>query len=90
MKMVTRTIKVYTYTTGKLDFTTMKINDVKNHSYPYKLGKRAKDALSEKAGAPIVAETSGEALYGMSIDTFLEHAKVMTKEEAALAEREDI
>lgn len=88
-KMITRTIKVYTYTTGKLDFTTMKVKDVKNHSYPYKLGARAKSKMAMEDGNPIIAESSGEALYGMPIDVFMQYAKPITQEEAELAETAD-
>lgn len=81
-KMITRTITVYTYTTGKLDFTTMKVKDVKNYQYPYKLGSRAKKDLEKQAGNPIIAETTGETLYGMSLDDFLKYATPVSKEEA--------
>lgn len=81
-KMITRTIKVYTYTTGTINFSTMKVEDVKNFSYPYKLGSRARKDLEKSAGNPIMAETTGEALYGMSLDDFLRYARPISKEEA--------
>lgn len=79
-KMITRTITVYTYTTGKIDFDTMKVVDVKNHSFPYKLGSRARKELEKSAGNPIMAETTGEALYAMGIETFLQYAKPISKD----------
>lgn len=79
-KMITRTITCYTYTTGTLNFQTMKVENVENHVFPYKLGARQKRELLEKAGNPIIAETSGEALYGMTLDDFVKYAKPISSD----------
>lgn len=91
MKMITRTITVYTYTTGSIDFSTMKVQNVQNHSFPYKLGQRAKRDLERKAGYPVMAETTGTALYGMSIDDFVKYAHPIADSDAetGVAEVED-
>lgn len=80
-KMITRTIKIYTYTTGNFDMQTMRAYNIQNHSFPFKLGQRARREL-EKANGNILSESVGEALYGMTIDEFMQHAKPVTKEEA--------
>lgn len=85
-KMITRTIKVYTYTTGTINFSTMQVENVKNYSFPYKLGSRARKDLERTADNPIMAETTGEALYGMSLDDFLKYARPISKEEAESTE----
>ena len=81
-KMITRTITTYTYTTGKLNLTTMTIEAVNQHTFPYRLGQRARRELEKRVGNNIVGETSGEALYGMTLEDFLKYAKPMTAEPA--------
>lgn len=85
-KMITRTITVHTYTTGALNFNTMKLEKVQNHSFPYKLNERQKRSLAKEAGNPIVAETSGEALYAMTIDDFIKYAKPVESEDTGVSE----
>lgn len=89
-KKITRTITVYTYTTAKVNFASGKVEDVVNHQYPYKLNQRQRNAIAKEAGNPIVAETTGTALYAMSIEDFVKYAKPVTGEEAAeLAAQDD-
>lgn len=76
-KMITRTITVYTYTTGKVDLSSMKITDVKTLNSPYKLGSRDKKALVKDHGNPIISESSRDVLYGMSIEDFVRYGNVI-------------
>lgn len=74
-KMITRTITIYTYTTGTVNFQTMKVENTQNHSFPYKLGQRALRDLAKNAGNPVIATTEGQALYGMTLEDFIKYAK---------------
>lgn len=80
-KMITRTITVHTYTTGNVDLSTLKVTNIKEHSFPYKLTDRQKRALSKEDGNPILSEKAGECLYAMSIDDFIKYGKPVVAEE---------
>lgn len=79
VKMITRTIKVYTYTTGVYNVKTQKCDEIENHIFTHKLSSR--EERKEFPGKLILNVSTGEALYGMSLDDFLLHAKPITKEE---------
>lgn len=81
-KMITRTIKVYTYTFGKYDFKSGKCNDIEQRSFPYKLQKREEDKLTRSTGKALLDVSTGEALYGMSLEDFMRYAKPVSKAEA--------
>ena len=89
-KMITRTITTYTYTTGKLNMATMTIESVNQHTFPSRLGQRAKRELEKRVGNNIVGETSGEALYGMTLEDFLKYAKPMTADPAEEAPEQSV
>lgn len=71
---ITRTIPVTVYTTGKFNPVTMTVTDMHNHRFPYKLGQRERRRLEKTIGAPIIAETTEEILYEMTLEKFLEYA----------------
>lgn len=79
-KMITRTIETHIYVFGKLNMTTMQIEDSTTAEFPYKLGARAVKALEKENGAPCIAEATSTALYGMSLDTFLANAEKLDNE----------
>lgn len=81
-KMITRTIETHIYVFGKLNMSTMQIEDSTTVEFPYKLGTRAVKALEKENGAPCIAESTSTALYGMSIDTFLANAEKLDNEPA--------
>lgn len=80
-KMITRTISVHMYTTGRVDLASAKVTDIKEHFYPYKLNERQKRALAKEDGNPILQETTGDIRYAMSIDDFIQHAKPVNPNE---------
>lgn len=73
-KMITRTIKVHTYTTGKFNPSTMTVENMQTASFPYALGAREKRKLETTAGGKILAEDTADVLYGMPLDIFLQYA----------------
>ena len=79
-KMITRTIEIHSYVFGKLNMSTMLIEDSTTVEFPYKLGARAVKALEKENGAPCIAESTSTALYGMSINTFLANAEKLDNE----------
>lgn len=79
-KMITRTIKVYTYITGKFNPVKMQAENIKHHHYPYKLNKREQASLEKLAGGMVLSIETGEALYGMKLDDFLKYAKPIDKD----------
>lgn len=76
-KMITRTLQVYTYTCARLDLATMSLSDRHDFSFPYKLGAREEKKLEKTCGAPIVARSSEEKIYGMPLELFAYHAVVL-------------
>lgn len=81
-KMITRTIKVYTYVTGTFNPVTRCVENIKQKSFPYKLGKRDEDKLARQNGGMVLSIETGEALYGMTLEDFMAHAKPVSKEQA--------
>ena len=86
MKAITRTITTYTYTTGNFDPAAMKVTNMQQHTVPYKLGQRERRKVEKIVGSPIIAETTAEQLYSMSLDDFIKYATPVTAEEAAATE----
>lgn len=87
MKYITRSIETYTYYTGTFNPATMQVEDVKSHSFPYKLGARAKRDLIAENG-PILSEEVDNLLYRMSLDMFVHLAELVTGDEVEAEEME--
>ena len=72
-KIITRTIKFYIYTTGKVDLVRGVVNEVQRHTYTSKLGERDRRNLERSVGNPIIKEEVEKKLYGISIESFVEY-----------------
>lgn len=90
MKTITRTITIYTYVTGRFNMATMQAENVERHESPYKLGARDKRALEKKTGNNIIAETTREQLYSMTLEDFVKYAKPVDAAEVPDTETEDM
>lgn len=74
-KMITRTIKVHTYTFGKYNFKTGKVEGIEQMNFPYKLQKREEEKIVKNLNKTLLDVSTGEALYGMTLDEFVKYAK---------------
>lgn len=81
-KMITRTVTSYTYTFGTFNPKTLKIEGMEQVVRPYKMGAREEARVRKSIGKNLIDVSSGEALYGMTLDDFMKYAKPITKDDA--------
>lgn len=85
----TRTIKVYTYYTGKFNPVTMSMENMAKHTFPEELGTRAKNALAKEYG-PIINVATDDVLIEIDALDFIRNGSIknVNGEEIAKADRQ--
>lgn len=75
-KMITRTLTTYRYTFGKFNPVTMSMGDIQQTVSVFKLNRKELKVWTEK-GYVQLAMQEVDTLYGISMEDFLKHAKVL-------------
>lgn len=84
IKKITRTVKVYEYTTGKFNAATMTVENMRKTSFPYKLGQRELRQLEKQTGGQVLGQpVETETLYGMTLETFIKYATPIDADDSA-------
>lgn len=87
-KLITRTITTYKYTFGHVDLKSSQIVISDIVETPYKMGRNDKSRYC-KSGNIMLGVEEKEALYGMTLETFLMNAKPMNPDGTALENSEN-
>lgn len=75
-KMITRTLTTYRYTFGKFNPVTMSMGDIKQTESVFKLNRKDLKVWAGKGYVQLAMEEV-DSLYGISLEDFIKHAKVL-------------
>lgn len=75
-KMITRTLTTYRYTFGKFNPVTMSMGDIKQKESVFKLNRKDLKVWTGKGYVQLAMEEV-DSLYGISLEDFIKHAKVL-------------
>lgn len=75
-KMITRTLTTYRYTFGKFDPVKMSMGDITQTVSVFKLNRKDLKEWTGKGYVQLAMEEV-DTLYGISLEDFLKHAKVL-------------
>lgn len=84
----TRTIKVFTYTTGKFNPATMTVDGIQSHSFIEELGKRALSKLAAEFG-PVLNVTTTDVLLEIDATDFVKYSHIIEKDGEKVSGREE-